>query len=57
MKKEIEILKAKLEIAAKALDLAETVMDFCQGDEWERECTADMRTEFRNLYEDFKVKK
>ena len=37
--------------ALKALKLAEGIMEYCQGDKWERECTAKSRAEFASLYE------
>jgi hypothetical protein len=44
-------LKAKLRKAKRALKLAEGIMEYCQGDKWERECTADDRKKFYELYE------
>ena len=40
----------KLELALKALELADGIMDYCGGDSWERECTADDRKEYQRLY-------
>lgn len=33
----------------RAIELAESVMDYCGGDAWERECTMDDRNEFERL--------
>jgi hypothetical protein len=53
MQAEIEELKAKLALALDALELAEGVMSYCQGDAWERECTEDAREKFRVTYDTF----
>lgn len=53
---EIKVLKAKLSVAERALELAEGIMDYC-GDAWERECTEKDRDEFAKLYEEFKRRK
>ncbi len=50
-------LPAQLSLNArvlKALQLAEDTMDYCGGDAWERECTADDRAEFSKLLEDIR---
>ena len=36
--------------AKKALRLAKGVMEYCQGDAWERECTEEDRRHFEELY-------
>ncbi len=41
--------KDRLAKALKALELAESIMDYCQGDSWERECTAEDRKRFAQL--------
>ena len=38
----------------RALELADSIMDYCGGDAWERECTKDDRNEFGKLYEEIK---
>jgi len=36
----------------EALDLAKGIMDYCQGDAWERECTQADREKFDKIYEE-----
>jgi len=36
----------------RALELADSIMDYCGGDAWERECTKNDRNEFNTLYEE-----
>ena len=36
----------------RALELADGIMDYCAGDSWERECTAEARKEYLELYEE-----
>lgn len=43
----------KLALALEALELAEGVMSYCQGDAWERECTAKDRDAFDEIYRAF----
>lgn len=38
--------------ARRALRLADSVMEYCGGDAWEREATADDRDEFGKLYDE-----
>lgn len=40
-----------LAIALEAVEIADGVMAYCQGDAWEREATADSRDEFQRKYE------
>lgn len=62
MKRRIEIHKAKpreqilsnsqkLKLAIEALKLADGVMEYCQGDKWERECTEKDRKKFAVIFE------
>lgn len=44
-------MQADLRMAKRALKLADSVMSYCGGDKWERECTADERKKFTELYE------
>jgi hypothetical protein len=44
-------LKRQLNEAKRALKLAESIMSYCQGDRWERECTAEDRAKFNKIYE------
>ena len=37
----------------EALTLARSIIDYCQGDAWERECTKDDRERFDELYNEF----
>lgn len=41
---------AALATAKEAMKLADDVMEYCQGDAWERECTADAREAFARKY-------
>ena len=43
MKEEIE----------EALELAKGIMDTCQGDAWERECTEEDRNRFQEIYKKY----
>jgi len=45
------ITREQAEAILRALELADGIMDYCGGDAWERECTADDRTQFAELYE------
>ena len=36
----------------RAIELADNIMDYCHGDTWERECTADDRKEYLALCEE-----
>jgi hypothetical protein len=38
--------------ARQALRLAVSIMDYCAGDKWERECTAQDRAKFEKLMEE-----
>jgi hypothetical protein len=42
-----------LKLALEALELAEGVMSYCQGDAWERECTEKDRSRFQEIYNQF----
>lgn len=33
-----------------ALHIAKSILDYCQGDAWERECTSESRVKFDKLY-------
>lgn len=37
----------------EALTLAKTIIDYCPGDSWERECTEKDRKRFDELYDEF----
>jgi hypothetical protein len=45
----------KWEKILRALELADSIMEYCGGDAWERECTRDDRNEFSKLYEELKI--
>ena len=44
-----KLLLAELSKALTALDIAKSVMDYCGGDDWERDCTRDERQRFDTL--------
>lgn len=44
-------MQSDLRNAKKALKLAYWIMDYCGGDKWERECTAEDRKKFHKLYD------
>lgn len=37
----------------EALEVAKEIIDYCGGDAWERECTAEARERFYELYEKY----
>ncbi len=41
----------KLAIALEALELAVGIIEYCQGDAWERDCTKNDRQKFQELYD------
>lgn len=41
----------KLKLAIEALKIADGVMEYCQGDKWERECTEKDRKKFAAIFE------
>lgn len=43
--------KQQLRLAKQALKLADSIMEYCAGDAWERECTEKDRAKFNALYE------
>lgn len=43
--------RQRLTLALRALRLAESIMEYCGGDAWERECTEKDRAKFNELYE------
>jgi hypothetical protein len=51
MAEETKLLRAKFRLALKALRIADSVMEYCGGDKWERECTKDERAKFYKIYE------
>lgn len=48
---ELQRLRLTLRRARRALKLADGIMEYCGGDAWEREATADDRKKFDELYE------
>lgn len=45
-------VEADLRKALRALKLAIDIMDYCQGDKWERECTKEDREKFDKLHDE-----
>lgn len=45
-------LQEDLRKAKQALELAASIMDYCGGDAWERECTKEDRDKFDKLYKE-----
>lgn len=43
-------LQSKFTLATEALTLAQSIMDYCGGDSWEREVTAADRARFSQIY-------
>jgi hypothetical protein len=48
-------MKDLLAKCLQAIDIAESVMDYCGGDAWERECTADDRAAFSRLADEVRA--
>lgn len=46
----VERLQKQLRDAKRALALADSIMAYCGGDRWERECTAKDRAKYHVLY-------
>lgn len=51
LEKRLKKAQSDLRTAKKALKLADSIMEYCGGDRWERECTADDRKKYDELCE------
>lgn len=47
----VKKMQNDLRRAKRALALADSIMDYCQGDKWERKCTEKDRKKFSKIFE------
>lgn len=47
----VKKMRHDLRRAKRALVMADSIMNYCQGDKWERECTKKDRKKFDKIFE------